>query len=154
MTAKFQALMSGTPFARALAESCLARAASTTSESSAPLILERAHAQVAVALSPVIGDAGFQALFARGIRKSFAQHADLERAVAEQPVSDTGPPWAWLRTLDPADTHAVSVTVMTHVLELLSILIGDELTRRFMDDALLGPEVPEAMVTPRRSDDD
>jgi hypothetical protein len=153
MTATFQASMSSTPFARALAESCLARAASEAPESSARLILERAHAQVAIALSPVIGDAGFEALFARGIRKSSAMHADLERAVAEQPVGETGPPWAWLRTLDPADTHAVSVTVMTHVIELLSILIGDELTRRFLDDAL-GPDVPEAMITPRRHDDD
>jgi hypothetical protein len=146
MIATLHASMPGNPFARTLAECCLARAASeATPESSAALTLERAHARIAGTLSPVIGDAGFDAVFARGVRKSFAQHANLERAVAALTASEVGPPSAWLRTLDPAETHAVSVTVMTHLIELLSILIGDELTRRFMDDAM-GPAVPETTV--------
>jgi hypothetical protein len=147
--------MSRNPFAQSLGERCLAHASPAAPNSGdAPLALEQAHAQVRRALSPVIGDAGFAALFARGLRKSFSAHPGLERAMAEQPIGEVGPPSAWLRSLDPAVAHTISVTVMTYMVELLSTLIGTELTKRFMDDALPATDMPEVTATPRRHDDE
>jgi hypothetical protein len=136
----------------ALAERCLARASDEVGLDG-HVVLERAHELAASALVPVIGDAGFAAVFARAVRRAGAEYQELQ-AVARGSAPLPDALWDWIKPQSPSASHAVGTAVLTQLFGLLSTLIGDGLTTRLMDRALLDSNVPAITSASRRTDDE
>jgi len=84
-------------------------------------------------LTPLLGRAGVQALFARS-----AKLARIERAsVAEvaSALADSTKLSAWLQSLDPAAVTDVAATLFATFLALITTFIGDRLTVQILRTA-------------------
>jgi hypothetical protein len=87
------------------------------------------HEKLSRVVSSVVGDAGFNAMFARALRKMKPAHPCL--AVTMPPEADTADAlWRCLAGQDPATVRTVAVALLDGFLTLLSTFIGDELTLR------------------------
>jgi len=124
------------PSARRVAERILADLTEEpTSAAEATALVRTAYESVVAAMSPIIGDTGIDAMFARSVRKGRGLHPCLEGV----DVSDVGAAldrlWATLREQDPAAIKEIGVAVLAQFVELLSTLIGDQLTLQLFENA-------------------
>lgn len=118
--------------ARILAE----EAHGATSSEEWAAVTTRINDQIARTLSPIIGEAGFLALFARSIKKIKPGFPCLQGVVT------TAPPEVWRAQLlaclsqqEPALIRDISVTLLAVFFKSLSTFIGDGLTWRLFQNA-------------------
>lgn len=85
-------------------------------------------------LAPIIGEDGFRALFARSLHRARIEHSWLacEAVQADNPFSMLK---ASLESQTTERAAEGSHALMAHFIELLSALIGEELTGRLMGTA-------------------
>jgi hypothetical protein len=111
---------------------------------------EKAWTKLAEHLSPLVGDAGVQALLERSLTLSRAKFPWLALP-ADAPASE--PPWVQLRAcLDqqhPELAKAASLALLTTFLELLGRFIGEALALRLLCEVWpeLVPETPPEKTT-------
>ena len=109
------------------------------SPSDAATIAKELHRKLGDHLSPIIGSAGFEALFARSVKKlqpAFSCLAPLETTGGE---SALGPLCAAVEDQTAPVANEIIVTLMVSFVTLLSTFIGEGLTWRLLSD--VWPEV-------------
>jgi hypothetical protein len=112
---------------------------------------ERACEKLRLHLSKILGQAGFQALLARALTLATAEFSWLTQGRAERDGSLTG-----LRAAaegrNPAEATAGFAAVLGHILGLLVVFIGDDLTGRLVRQ--VWPEAePGESVSPGSEDE-
>jgi hypothetical protein len=122
-----------TSSARQLAERIFAdEAGAAKGAEEAASAVKRIHEKLASALSPVVGTAGFKAMFARTIQTAKPAHPWLQDDGAADPEAFLDRLWARLKTQEPAAIRALGVALLSGLLALLSKFIGSELTLRLL----------------------
>ena len=84
------------------------------------------------AMSAVLGEAGYQALSSRCIRKSAVRFPLLGAVVPTGARPHLAPLFVRLQTESAATIRAVGVEIFTQLLELLATLIGGDLTMKLL----------------------
>jgi hypothetical protein len=87
------------------------------------------HEKLARVVAAVVGEAGFNAMFARTLRKMKPAHLCLATLTATQADVTEGL-WSCLGGQGTATVRTVAVALLDGFLTLLSTFIGDELTLR------------------------
>jgi hypothetical protein len=87
------------------------------------------HEKLARVVSSVLGDAGFNAMFARTLRKMKPAHPCLAAMTSTQAEALEGL-WSCLAAQPPATVRTVAIALLDGFMTLLSTFIGDELTLR------------------------
>jgi hypothetical protein len=110
---------------------------------------EQAWTKLAEHLSPLVGDAGVQALFERSLTLSRAKFPWLALPAG---APSSAPPWVQLRAcLDqhPELADEASVALLTTFLELLGRFIGERLAMQLLCEVWpeLVPETPPEKTT-------
>ncbi len=138
--------MPRTPSAPEVAERIYAREGGKATADETVAAVKRVLEQLERATASVVGEIGFQAMFARSLRKARETYPSLggvepgERGALFDPLASQ------LGRQDQATATAVGAALVTAFFELLATLIGDELTFRLFRDAW-----PEALADPLES---
>jgi hypothetical protein len=90
------------------------------------------HRKLANALSPVVGEAGFEAMFARTVQKGRLEHPALAEVVTGGPDSLPQAVWARLESLDSPVIHSIGTSLLAAFLVLLSRLVGGDLALQLL----------------------
>ncbi len=94
--------------------------------------LENAYERLEYVLTSVLGDVGYRAIFVRSLRKTKIAYPCLEGVATIESEAFLEPLLSRLRQQDPGTIGAVSVALLTHLVELLWTLIGAELTLKLL----------------------
>jgi len=89
--------------------------------------------EISLALTPIIGQRGLEALFRRSLQLSLSSPAGL--AMGQAPVSKPIDPLAWQALLaqqEPGTAQAVAGTFLQTFYGLLTSLVGSSLTERLL----------------------
>jgi hypothetical protein len=99
------------------------------------LAAARIHSKLVAALSPIIGDAGFDALFARSLKLTRSRYAALRDVRTDSPVNLTFEQFcaALKHQPPPIITEILSGSIATFI-GLLSTFIGAGLTLRLLSN--------------------
>lgn len=137
-----------------VARRLLARASSEAGTPEGPEAVRGVHAALFQSLAPVIGAAGFRALFDRSVKLAKAEYpsldaartlddsgADIENPVMAQVLRSFG-------TLEPASAREAAVGLFATFYALVATFIGESLVQRLVEGANpavdeLVPEVKE-----------
>lgn len=97
--------------------------------------LDRARAKLARSIAPILGDAGFDAMFSRALRRSLATVA-----TATRPHLADGSPFEarfreWLVQEDADVVRAIAVAALTSLFDSLTAMIGEELASKLVRHA-------------------
>jgi hypothetical protein len=134
--------MRADPSARHFVEQIFAEQKGEPASADGAVALVRgAYEKLALAMSPVIGDAGLRAMLARGVRNSKPRYPFLDAVVAVELGPFLDQLWTSLREQEPLVIKEIGVVLLSNFVETLSKLIGEELTLR-----LFRNEWPEASV--------
>jgi hypothetical protein len=119
------------PSARRIAEGILAEEAGnarTAGEAISAVI--QVHAKLAGTISPVLGQEGFEAMFARTVQKTKADYPCLEAISSGNPDGVLDRLKSVLSQQEATTVREVGVSLVEMSFQLLSTLIGEELTLR------------------------
>ncbi len=89
-----------------------------------------AYAELAGVLSPLIGQAGVDALAARAVHLARAEHSLGPIRASDQTSSPFTQVAFWLERQDPARAAEVAAAVLASFAELLAAFVGESLTTR------------------------
>ena len=98
-------------------------------------VMKHAHETLAGVMTPIVGDAGVQAIFVRGLRKCRPTYSCLEAVVARDRDAFLDQLWTSLKQQKPAIIKDIGIALLTSFSEVLSNLIGDELTMKLFCNA-------------------
>ncbi len=100
-----------------------------------------AHDRLHAEISPVIGVQGFAAVFARCVRQASRAEHRLATAAGLAPEQVSERLWALLAELpSPSAVRAVGLDLLARFFDLMSKLVGDDLTQRLFRN--IWPELP------------
>jgi hypothetical protein len=91
-----------------------------------------AYAELAGVLSPLIGQAGVDALAARAVHLARAEHSLGPIRASDQTSSPFTQVAFWLERQDLADATEVAAAVLANFAELLAAFVGESLTTRVL----------------------
>jgi hypothetical protein len=121
--------MQANPSARRFVERILGeRTAELTNGEEAVAAVRTAHEKLARAMSPIIGEAGLLAMFARSVRKARALYPCLDSVEVSDLDTVLERLWSSLGQQEPAAIREIGIALLSNFVELLATLIGDELT--------------------------
>jgi hypothetical protein len=99
------------------------------------IAFKRSRQKLADAISPIVGDSGFDAMFARAVRKTRLTEPLVEDFVATEELPHLEQLWTSLEQRDPATVRRIAVGTLTGFLEFLTTMIGEELVLRLLQNA-------------------
>lgn len=131
--------------ARAIAS----ESAEATTSSELVSALERARKKLGRSIAPILGDAGFDAMFSRAVRRTLSTVT-----VAKRFESVEGAPFdvqfqEWLTQERAEVVRALAIGTLTSFLESLTTMIGEELAFKLVRHAW--PEAFDGNVSAERS---
>ena len=103
---------------------------------------KRCHDKLARVISPIVGDMGFDAMFARAIRKTRSTEPSLDGFIAAVGAPFSDQLWAWLGQREPATIRSIGGDALARFLEFLTKLIGEELVLKLVRAAWPESDVP------------
>jgi hypothetical protein len=124
-----------TPSTRLVVERISAEIGEPSTADEAVSGMQRAYESLAAVMTSIIGDAGVRAIFARSLRKCRATFPCLESVVARDGDAFLEQLWARLHQQKPAVVKDIGIALLTGVGDILSNLIGDELTLKLFRNA-------------------
>lgn len=94
--------------------------------------VRNAYADLSRVLSPLIGQAGVDALAARAVHLARAEHSLGPIRASDQTSSPFTQVTFWLERQDPARATDVAAAVLANFAELLAAFVGESLTTRLL----------------------
>jgi hypothetical protein len=138
------------PSARRIAEQVFAdEAGDAKTAEEAISAVARVHAKLADTISPVLGQEGFKAMFARTVQKAKASYPVLEEISSGKWDGVLNRLEGVLSQQEAATVRDIGVALVEMSFELLSKLIGDELALRLFRSAWPEPVATALAPTER-----
>jgi hypothetical protein len=136
------------PLAQKFAERVVAQVAGQLGGGDGALAtLASLHERLGRVLVPVVGDGGYRAIFARSARKARTAHPCLAGVALGKADPFLDPLLARLRTEEEGTIRATTVALMAHLIELMTTLVGPELTLTLLRREW--PAAPADALVPR-----
>lgn len=129
--------------ARAIATECAGAGADVASA------FDRARQKLARSISPILGDAGFDAMFARAARKTLPTVGVARRFQPAEGIPFEGQFWEWVAEEGADVVRAIAIGTLTTFLESLTTMIGEELAFKLVRHAW--PEAFDGSVSAEKS---
>jgi hypothetical protein len=120
--------MRASPSSRVVVERIFAEIGEPSTAYEAVSVMKRAYETLAGVMTPIVGEAGVQAIFVRGLRKCRTTYSCLEAVVARDRDAFLDQLWTSLKQEKPAIIKDIGIALLTSFSDVLSNLIGDELT--------------------------
>ena len=108
------------------------RAGPATNAAGVATAVRVAYAELAGVLSPLIGQAGVDALASRAVHLARAEHSLGPIRASDQTSSPFTQVTFWLERQDPAHAAEVAAAVLGQFAELLAAFVGESLTTRLL----------------------
>lgn len=111
------------------------RAGSGKAREPASVVARRTYDELAAVLVPLVSEAGFDALVKRALLLAQREYADLPADGHGKETDPAAQIALWLDRQDEADTIDAAAAMFAAVAELLTTLIGEPLTTRYLRKA-------------------
>jgi hypothetical protein len=127
--------MRASPSTRPVVERLFAAMGERATADEAVSMVRSAYENLAGVMTPIVGDAGVQAIFVRSLRKCRPAYSCLEAVVARDRDALLDQLWTSLKQQNPATIKDIGIALLTSFSDVLSNLIGDELTLKLFRNA-------------------